>query len=637
MNFRPKQILYPNRFFSWRSLFLLLPIAGFSYVCLQPARSHISTLYRAYTQSDESKLETRIGPFLGLIREVQQRVPPGESILIDVSKKGQPELLYWDRVVAYWLYPRKVYSSKALELQGIEAGAFVERNEIHWIYRDNELLNRGPPGLAPASPTELPCSLHDGGIGRTISGIGLALLHFMAVGMCLLGALGGAALLRSRSERVAAAYLIGTGAVGCWVLFCFATGLGVNLLTVLLSLPLAALIYLVARRRSRRIAPPVESRAPDPPKMDLLDWGATLVTTCLLVFLVVRAVSLPMQRYDDRYQWAHKAHIMLHESSVWGEGFQDPHSLHFHPKYPLLVPSVEAVVFTYTGGFNDQYPKVLFPLFLGALLVIVSQGLAALGRTRGRGLAVLAFLMFPFYWGYGIVRDGAAAFTAYADIPLSVFLTAAMIYFLRGWITKSPRLCWLSALLLLFTALTKSEGMVHVAVFIVLAAGLLRIEEGWNRFALATLAGFAIAAGLVVLHYFFVTYPTQTGILPDNYPELLGTQSFAGRVSRLGEVARRIGTDLFLSPRFGFLGWLLVVAGAIWGRTSGKVVLLPLSYVALMSVLFVAPYILLPEDSWEDIYNWSAGRLIAQIVPMGLLAVTLLVLPANNRSRASPA
>lgn len=160
--------------------------------------------------------------------------------------------------------------------------------------------------------------------------------------------------------------------------------------------------------------------------------------------------------------------------------------------------------------------------------MVLYHGLEALGRQRGRGLAVLALLLVPGYWGYGIARDGAAAFSAYPDLPLSAFTTASMVYLLRARAHRSAHLYLIPALLILFCGLTKSEGKVHFLVFVTLALVPLAVGASNRPQLRSALAAFAGAGFLLVLYELGVVQPTQAGFIPDDYSQLVSWERITG-------------------------------------------------------------------------------------------------------------
>ena len=562
------------------------------------------------------------------------------------SRSAEVHLLYEDRIVDYWLYPRRIYSASALEHRGEDVQRFVEKEGINWLYDGNELDTLDPSRLpaVPAAAPQRPCALSPAHPLRAGAGVLAALTHFLVLGICILKGVGADRLLGSRMERIAVSFLIGAGGTGLWTLTLFATGLGVRLPTVLLSLIAGLVAFLYGRRRSRETASAREGVGRErPPEPRLLGAGtrtrrqnrvALIAAATLLGVLVLRAVALPMSGYDDRYQWAHKAHIMLHEDGIRSSAFRDPQSLQAHPKYPLLIPSIEAVVFLYAGGFDDQYATVLFPLFLGALLPIFYRGLESLRGPQGAGPLTLALAVVPFYWSYGSRFDSAAAFTGYPDLPLSVFLAAAIIYLLRGRASASPSFYSLSALLLLFTALTKAEGRLHAVIFLLAAAGFLLWTSGTGARAriVRESAAFVGAALLIAIHELLVVRPTQTGIVFDDYSALLTWDRLVANSGRIPSIAAMLATDIFLSPRFGFFGLLLAGATILWWRRASAEASMPLVYVVFAALLFGVPFVLLPEPLWRSVYFWSAGRLLVQVLPVGFLALCLQALPRDGRA-----
>ena len=634
---------------SWRALLFLPLMAVLLFLSFPAAQRQGIGVLTHLQRSAEQRFAARTTGFGPLIRDVERRVPPDEPILIQAPKGASA--LHWDLVINYWLYPRRIYSVKLLQLAGEDIQRFIQAHQIRWRYRRGKLENLGGPA-SPLKRMRLPCSLHTGSTARVAIGILLALAHFLLVGAFIVGGVDRHRLVSSRIERVALSYLVGTGAVGAWVVICFATGIGVRVSTVFFSLLLALAFFAFSRYMARRrpASSPDLARGSsgkgDPTRRGVrmpalapshrIERIAALIAFLLIGMLALRALAMPMGGYDARYQWAHKAHIMLHEDSIWGSGFQDPQSIHGHPRYPLLIPSVEAVVFLYAGGFNDQYVTLLFPLFLGALLVVLYSGLEALGRQRGRGLAVLALLLVPGYWGYGIARDGAAAFSAYPDLPLSAFTTAAMVYLLRARADRSTQLYLISALLILFCGLTKSEGRVHFLVFVTLALAPLAFATGSRSQLRSALPVFGAAGFLLVLYQLAVVSPTQAGFIPDDYSQLVSWERITGNFGRLYRIIPMLSGEYFLSVRFGFPGLLLVAATLFFLRgRSGVQALLPLCYVGLLAALYCGPYLVLPDEIWEKNYTWSAGRLILQLVPMTFLAVSMLVLPCHQPPAAT--
>lgn len=605
--------------------------AALAHASMPAAWSALSEAWKFRTLPAEERSLARVGGLLPLIRRVESRVSPREAVLFDVRQVVQP--LYTERVLDYWLYPRKVYSAEALRLRGADRSDFLAARGVSWVCAPPELSFVGAGARAEEEAPPFPRSAHP---ARAGAGILLALAHFLVVGYGLLLATGAAPLLGSRVETAALSFLLGMGVVATLSVLSFVLGHGVSLVPVLL--PLAPALAVIAGSRARR-ARSAGSGAGAPTARTRRD-AATVLAAALVLVLVLRAVATPMEGYDDRYQWAHKAHILLEEKSVRGEGFQDPYGVHFHPRYPLLVPGAEAAVFLFAGAFDDQYVKVLFPLSWAAALVVLFQCLRLFAGGPGRGAALLLLVLVPYYWGYERGGDHGAAFQAYPDLILSAFATSALAFFLRGLAAPGVRLHAVSALLLLFAGLTKSEGGVHVLLLLALAAFWLPRRAGRPRLAfLRSFAPYAGAALLVGLYEVAVVRRTQPGFLPDDYSVLFTPDRLAAGAGRGGAALADYARDVFLSRRFAFFGLVLLVAAAVGRRRlSRPEVAAPAVYAALLTMAFFLPYLVLPEEEWRRVYRWSAGRLLSQVLPVAFLAASLLLLPGteDGRTRAGP-
>jgi hypothetical protein len=595
------------------AVFALL-CAGYLVWTAPMLRLQVAGVVAWWSASPEQRLALRTTQLAPLLREVERRVPPDAALLLDVPQ--QLTDLAADQIHAYWLYPRPVYSARALRAKGVDPEAFASRRGIVWRVEGDRLVYRGEgPPPATAADDRLPTLQLESPM-RAVLGALAGLVHFAVVGACLVVALGAWGRLASRAGRVGAAFLLGVGAVGLFLLACFALGLGVGLAHLAASLLAALGVRWLLEPRSPR---------PEPARLALggVDRAAAACAALLLVGLAVRAAAVPMEMFDSRYQWAHKAHVMVSEPSLWGPGFQDPDTLHFHPKYPLLVPAAETVPVLYAGEFDDWIPKILFPALVAAFAALL---LDRLRPAPGAGLAVLAFALLPWLWGLGAERDGGAGFTGYPDLAVAVFVAAAYLFLLRGMREGSVSSLALAAAFALFAALSKAEGVVHAGVFLVLAAVALRGSTGAGaRAGRVALLACALA---IALHQLLVVAPTQPGYLPDDdYRQLLTPAGVWQARGRLPGLVGALGRSFAVAPRFGLVGCLLLGAVAWrWRAWRRPELWAPLAHVWAMLLLFAVPYAALPEAKVAPIYFWSAGRLLFQLVPLAFLASAVLLL-----------
>lgn len=612
-------------------------LAVYSVFSIPALWSELSRTAVYLSSSPEVREQWRTYGWNDVLEEIEASVPADEAILLDV-----PQVLtnlHIDRQLNYWLYPRRVYSAHALRMGGESVSEFTERHDIRWVVGDHRLERTSGEAVGDSSGAGTPQGRPVGLPGpiRAAWGVAVGLFFFLGVGTCILSASGISGALSGVSERVAASFLVGVAGAAAWVLCWFLAGFGVNRVTVLSS-GVAALAWFLGgwskRRRSR------QSDSSDARHIGLVgssgDRIALVACMVLAGLMVFKAAAEPMFGTDDRFQWAFKAKVMLHEESPRGAGFGDPNTLHFHPKYPLLVPAAEAVLFLFAGGFDDQYAKVLFPLVLSAGLVVFIAGLRSLGHERGAATIALLILLVPYYCGHGLPRDFGSGFTSYPDLILSVFVLAAMAYWVRGLRFGSVRLGALSAGFVLAAGLTKAEGKVHALIFLILVMVSLLWHRTGRTFLRRVVTGFVVVAVLMVLHELAFTRQVPTGVLPDDYGALLTWERFWANSDRFPAVLAVLVRDFFMTPRMGFVGLVLAWACIVnRGGLKRIEMAVPFLYVFLMLLAFCIPYVVGP-GSWRILYGWAGARLISQVLPLAFWVFGGLLLAREERVVQEP-
>ncbi len=377
-------------------------------------------------QAREPAVRQVAGPAADWLPGVLAAVPEEEGILYIADEMRDPDWL-----AAYYLYPRPLHVQPA-------GGMMPERVRAWpWMLSGGRLL-RLPAGEPVPLPAEEPPGFPPPAPG------GRGWLALLLTAGAALG--GGGLLLRALGARPAAAdgdpagragraglaLLCGLGALGMAGFTAALFGLAGNpLMAWLLTLAgLAALPAAMAWVR-QGAAPGKPAGGAPPVHRGRRAAGALLAVLALLLVAapLARAVGEPMLHWDERFQWAYKGKILLHEGGIDGPSFQDPRRPHLHRRYPLLVPGLEAHLAALAGGFDERAVKGLFPLFFAGLL------LAAHGAFRHR-LAPLPALLFtslmaalpPLHHATRI--QGGPAHTGFADLPLAAFLAGATLLLL---------------------------------------------------------------------------------------------------------------------------------------------------------------------------------------------------------------
>jgi hypothetical protein len=316
--------------------------------------------------------------------------------------------------------------------------------------------------------------------------VGLAALDalFPAVGYVFLATARLTRLLPSGLRLLGLSYLTGWAILGSTLTLTLIAGLDPQVASVvLITIVVIAICILVGLRRQRRPAPGRAHARMRAGERLVAGLGAAVLT---LAGLAAVAVSLrsewnPASDFDALWFWIPKAESIYYShglnASLWG-------SLE-HPEYPPLAPTLDAVVFHFSGGVHPS----LLPFqqtLLGIAFVLAL--LALLDRYVPAWLAfpAVAFVASaPWFWDrlQSTLPDQALSY---------LIAAAAVVCFL--WLLE-PRCAWIALAVPLIAAATliKLEGELFasalVAVVILVGVGRHRraaLPAAWLVLGLLT-------------------------------------------------------------------------------------------------------------------------------------------------------
>ncbi|HZS62289.1 MAG TPA: hypothetical protein VFA43_23675 [Gemmatimonadaceae bacterium] len=422
----------------------------------------------------------------------------------------------------------------------------------------------------------------------------------------LLGGLGvtsAAGLRRELHRRLGVSYLAGVAAYGVIAQTLFV--LGVRMTRVEIVVVCLVLALGLARQR---------------PSLRRLRIGVPgTAVVAVVVLLVVLAVDLwyqPLWAYDAWTFWTPKAHALaaLGLQPAW---FAQPELL--NRDYPLLLPSVEAAGFRFTGyetGLLDLQSWLFVVALLGAFAELV------VARAPRWAVALPTLIVVS-----PSIADQLAA--AEADIPLAAFFACAAA-FAYLWHVEGDR----SSLLLfgLFcagTAATKAEGL----GFVVALALVFAVADARRRpRAALALVGTAALAVLAALGAW------REWVDAHHIPQ----QASIGRVTDLSLLAHRLERPpiaaaylaaRLLDPRAWLvLVPLLAVLTCLLARRSRGDAVLVAGFVLLSLATLVLAY-------WTSQFqlHYHLETSARRVITGPLLAWAFLVPLAWGRLRADPA
>ncbi|HEX6701909.1 MAG TPA: hypothetical protein VF101_14375 [Gaiellaceae bacterium] len=265
-------------------------------------------------------------------------------------------------------------------------------------------------------------------------------------------------------------YLAGLAAFGVVAQLALVAGLSLNLpeaCAIAVSLFVAGLL--------RRPA-----LTPSPPPV--FTTSTTAVVAVVMTALGIRSLYEPLASWDAWAFWTPRA-----QSLVLLNGL-DSHFLHApstpNPDYPLLLPSIEATVFRFMGHFDTRLIHLQFWLvvvaFLGALVALLRDQV----RPAVLRAAVVAIACAPAL--------ASNAESAYADVPLGVFVALAGVLGWRWLVLGEESALHLLVVFAAAAAATKVEGRLFVgALFVALAVLAARdsLRRSGRCVAAAAVAG----------------------------------------------------------------------------------------------------------------------------------------------------
>jgi hypothetical protein len=415
----------------------------------------------------------------------------------------------------------------------------------------------------------------------------------------------------SRLEQAAFAWGLGALVITLWMLALSALGQPFQLPLVLLP-PLALVggLWLGKKgwkiTRPKKPAPP-PSPAPPPPApapWSFWDWLFIGLLAALFLFVTLRAVVYPVWAWDGLATWGFKGKVFYLRGAVDLSGFEA------HNYYPNLVPLLLTYLYLWLGQVSDHLVKIIFPLWGGALLLMLFGMLRRLSLDRTPALGVTAFLAL----------NGITFIThlhiAYADLALTYYtLGAAGLLYLRLAGAAPPRALPLAALCMAGITWSKFEGA-PLAGSILLAAGLTLI---WLRppRLLRALASLAWPLGGMLLGYlpwrlFALSQGIETGSdhILGFYPQ------------QLFQALPALGLALVNPTLFGVLWPAAVLALAALG---GKIFFTPRVFLLLFLggnfLAILLAYAVAPTSPFEfHLYlRATLDRLLLHLTPVAAL------------------
>jgi hypothetical protein len=320
----------------------------------------------------------------------------------------------------------------------------------------------------------------------------IANLLLLAAGLGIVNAVGVLApTLRGLLAVTGLAYLAGVSLVMIVGIALLTVGVAFTLPAFTAVSVLVAVFGLAARRnwlgqlRAAQWKKPVLRR----PSLSVYGWIPliTLAVAGAISVVVFRAVGFrPLSEWDGWSIWTRKAEALFYFGNL-STGFFASHAYTFmHADYPILIPVFESIQFRAMGTIDTQ--SIHAELWL--LLVAFVWALAFVAARDRPPLYWAPLVVIPLVGGIW-----SQLLTAYADIPMALFLALGIVL-LGYWLESAgPQDLVLGTLFLAAAANTKNEGLIGGAIALIAAAVLVAVRRQrpllWQIGG--AIAGFALA------------------------------------------------------------------------------------------------------------------------------------------------
>lgn len=322
----------------------------------------------------------------------------------------------------------------------------------------------------------------------------LSLLPIFLGGDLFLDLLSTRKVQRSGKERFTLAFILG-GGITAYMLFL--TSLLVHQLAMYVTIAIIFLLALVNFYYKRRVfqVGSGEQLTAVRERPFSLWWVVPLIFIGISVIAVSWVSDLG---FDGLLTWGFKGKLAFGEGTWPVAYFVDPWRQLSHPDYPLLIPSIEAWIYTFLGLVDEQVVKLLFILCYFALLVLFWDLSEAHVSSSTSIFYTILLATTPYL-------ASIAAVSGYVDVPLALYLLGATAY-LHRWVKKGQDTdLLLGAVLSALAVWVKREGIVYwlfnaftvVAYVLVWGHTALSWREKGNK-----LLRFFVPAALILLPWF---------------------------------------------------------------------------------------------------------------------------------------
>lgn len=378
--------------------------------------------------------------------------------------------------------------------------------------------------------------------------------------------------------------------LGAYALILFAIlAVRIPLNRIVINFPLLFLPFILFRLR-----PFPKLKLLSPPS-DLISYILFGLLAVMVVIGVMHIMKAPLFERDGLGIWLTKAKMIALDRTFRTDNFFNPWRIQDSPRYPLLLPLLEASFMVQTG-INEWTVKLVFAYVWILLLGVLCENLI----NKSARLPLIATVILTLIPAYYVLSDGSLH-TGYADIPISLFYLATFVMLWDYFQTGEKKSAIGAGLTIAFSIFTKNEGL----AFGLAAAAVFFL----TRKKISDAARFLAAAVLPLIPWFLTLIR-----LPNLYQEhyLSRIPVLLPRLRYFPLILKNAGLEIVNVRHWGIF-WILVVWFLFFYK-PGFYRRRLLFIVGLTLVVYLGIYLL---TTWDISFQMSVSfpRLLLQVVP----------------------
>jgi hypothetical protein len=454
----------------------------------------------------------------------------------------------------------------------------------------------------------------------------LAILFVAFLGYGLVATmLRGSIHLLSRVELASYSFTVGLGALTSSMFLLSLFEVPFSLPAILLFGLIPAALLLAGRKI--RVAE-ISCTRPAPPEHIFVSSAilpqrvSILVLVATLLFVLVGCLNEPISEMDPVAAWALHAKVFYCDRTAFPlyltSGGCGPFVSHWKP----LLPLTQTWVHIGMGSYDDLKVKVVFFLMYAAMLGAL---FGALRRLLSRTYSLALLLLVATAPAIIVPFPGGSVASAYADVPLALFVTAATGLLVAWMASENKRFLILASLLVALAVWVKREGLVFAGV----STGLVWIFElsrktriRRERIGLPLSFTLAPAISIILLELNMSRFP-DSGLLVG---DVLGSSrvfsaAWAARLFKLlGYLALRCADPSNWGPL-----WLLLVLLVLLRakHLRKRIIAFPL-LVIVGYLAFALAFMAASAYGVGHLANLDMRRVLIQVAPVAAMVIGLL-------------